>query len=402
MTASADAVRTLLDRVAARMRWGRARDVAGKVSLVALAVVIVEGLVARIVPLPSWQPVLVTLAVVPLAAGVVLLLRAPPERAVRRTAGDWIDTPSLFLSSSGSRKTALHPLVANAASRAAAERLERPSPPRRIDALARWGLLLYLPALLTLAAPGRRTADDARPDAMASAARTAAAALRQEGLPESVGRDRRAAVQEALDQAAATGDAEAVARALRELEAAIRETGGDPDAFAAAAREAALLAPVHRALAAGDVAAARRALQDLARRIRDGEIDPAALKTAGAALVAAAKGAGTSRGRTRLNRAGDALQNGDGAGLERALGPLLNDLVPKADAVHRMQKTVVALNAARGAPASHANGGAKPGTPGEDLVPRAGEVGVGIEAFSDPAQLSPLQRAVLRSYFANR
>ena len=123
VTASADAVRTLLDRVAARMRWGRARDVAGKVSLVALAVVIVEGLVARIVPLPSWQPVLVTLAVVPLAAGVVLLLRAPPERAVRRTAGDWIDTPSLFLSSSGSRKTALHPLVANAASRAPAERI---------------------------------------------------------------------------------------------------------------------------------------------------------------------------------------------------------------------------------------------------------------------------------------
>ena len=105
MTPSADAVRTLLDRVATRMRWSRARDVAGKVSLAVLSVVIVEGLVARVVPLPGWQPLLVALAVVPIVAGVGSLLRPPAERAIRRTAGDWIDTPSLFLSSSGARET---------------------------------------------------------------------------------------------------------------------------------------------------------------------------------------------------------------------------------------------------------------------------------------------------------
>jgi len=391
-------IAALLRRAERRIRLRNGMAWAGRVGVVALAVVLIEGVVARVVALPDMMPALLALLALPVAVGAASWALRPRDRAVRAEAGRWIGEPALLLALDAGRETELHPLVASQAHRRAGDAT---APARRFGRLTRALPLLYLPAVLIVFAPGRVASADRLPDPVVTSVRQAGRALKADGLPASVSPDRQQTVGKALrDLDDPTVSRDAVEAAIAQLQAALREAGGTWDAFTDAASKTALLEPTWQAMDRGEPAAALRAIEELARKIREGQIQPSDLRLASEALIAAASGAGSTKDRALLDAAGKAMAAGDGSGLQRAMSDLASGLRPPGSSTRRMKRTVVALEQALGRPGD----GTTSATPGSDaaLEPRDPTVDMARNAFGDLKDLDPLQREILRNYFTVR
>lgn len=391
-------VAALLRRAERRLRLRNATTWAGRVGVGALAVVLMEGVLARVVALPDTRTALLALLALPVAAGAAAWALRPGARAVRAEAGRWIGEPALLLALDAGRETELHPLVVSQAHRRAGE---ASAPGHRFGRLTRALPLLYLPAVLMVLAPGRVASTDLLPDRSVTGVRKAGRSLKADGLPPSVSPERQRTVAKALrdlDDPAVSRDA--VEAAIAQLQAALREAGGTWDAFTDAAARAPLLEPTWQAMDRGDPAAALRAIEDLARKIREGEIDPSALRLASEALVAAASGAGSAGDRDLLTAAGEAMASGDGSGLQHAMSDLASALRPPGASNRPLKRTIVALEQALGRPGD-GTASSTPG-PGASLEPRDPAVDMARNPFGDSTDLNPLQREILRNYFKRR
>lgn len=395
---SDESVSTLLLRAERRLRARRATEWAGRVGVVALAIVLLEGLIARIVASPDLKPAMTLLLILPVVVGIAGWVWRPDVRKVRAEAGNWVGEPALLLAMDAGIETELQPLVT---SRACVRAASAAAPRRHFGRLFRTLPVLYLVAVLVVVAPGRIGGVSRLPDGSVQSVREAGRALKADGLPEAISSERQRTVDNALrqldDPAVSREEVEA---AIAQLRAALKEAGGTWDAFTDAASKTALLEPTWHAMDRGDAAAALRAIQDLAERIRDGKVDPSELRRASEALIAAASGAGSNEDRSLFDAAGNALVSGDGSGLERALTDLLDDLRPPGAAARRMKRTVVALEQALGRPGGE--GAPSPAGDGAPLKPRDPTVEMARHAFADQRDLLPLQREILRNYFTRR
>jgi len=399
MASERDPIDGLLRRVSGRVRFSQALEVAGTVGAFALGAVLLEGMLARILPLPDWTLARWGLIALPLVIGSAVLFWRPDSRHIRREAGTWVGAPSLFLASAGCPETTLTPLLAQAAGTAARRGLATTPPPLQPGRLVRLLPVLYLPAILAVTAPGR-VPTAVPPDDAATRIQESARSVQAANVTRDLQQDRRDMIDAALARAS-RGDVAALDKALRELKAALRDAGLAREAFISGAASVPALADLEDALRRGTPTAALHALRKLADRIRRGDVSKDEIRNAARAFDAATMAIPSTEGKRRLGEAAEALRNADGASLKHALVATLPHLHVNPSRVRRIERAVITLEAAAGRPGQPATD--RPDRSNRTPIHPRGEDGAAArDAFTDPASLDPVEREVLRRYFSGR
>ena len=119
--------------------------------VVAFGLLLLDGVIARIIPLTDGTWPRFMLLAAPVAAVVAAIHLRVDARAARTEAGRWIGQPALLLAAESDR-TSLSPLVASRAREGAPTATP---PARTVDGWARSAALLLVPAIVAAFAPGR-------------------------------------------------------------------------------------------------------------------------------------------------------------------------------------------------------------------------------------------------------
>ncbi len=288
----------------------------------------------------------------PVVFALVRLLLPAGRQETLSLAGDWAESDAVFFAVSPPARpsfgdeaatrtcrSALLPWLDACADAAARKVLSSPPPARPRPRSAWVAVLLYLPTVFSLLAPGRTVADaeEASPAGLSVAREELERARSELALPPPL--RPRAPGPPGGRNPVSRPDADEI-EAARSLAA---EAGRSAEALRNAARSIPALADAAKAIENADPAALKAALDRLAQAAAAGELAPARRTATAEALAASAELAVRDDIRRAFEAAASALASGDAAGTGPALRALAELLEADLRVARRIESALITL-----------------------------------------------------------
>lgn len=370
------------------------------VAFLSAAILLTEGLLARILPLPDLLPVRAILTALPGGAFLAGFLKPVPRvRAALRADGD-LGTGCLFQAAAAQADSRLAPVILQDAEGAAAAGLAKEPPalplPRRTGA----GSLALLLAAVVSFAPGRAARPDPARAALLARAEAAAAAAEEAARNSAWDRDQReelASAAREIRNAARDRNPGEIERALERIGSLIESLArGGKDFRGDPAREQALPSP-RDVLSPGELETRIERLLDM---LESGALDGLEVRETARQFREASRDSPPEQ-RGPLAAIAASLESGDLSGASGLARREMARAAARRTALQSLAEVVLehgagGLSGARSGAASAAGVGADAGAG----IP-AGDIPPPPMPRVEAAGLTGLQRLVLERYYAS-